>query len=80
LEIFIQRWGEVGDISIVEAPLRLLSLAAVHSKHISSFCDKTASTPIAVIVDTALQWVGLSKNNLRLKPEGCVSEIKTADG
>ena len=38
-------------------------------KEIVSFCEKTASTFVDVIMDTALQCVGLSKNNLCLKTE-----------
>lgn len=60
---------EVNDISFIEALYRILSLAANQLKNIGSFCEKTASAFIDAIMDTALQCVGLSKNNLSLKPE-----------
>ena len=68
-DLFYCCCDEVSDISFIEALYRILTLAAAQLKHIGSFCEKTASTFIDVIMDTALQCVGLSKNNLNLKPE-----------
>jgi hypothetical protein len=48
---------------------RVLSLAVDQLRKIGSYCEKTASTFFDAIIDTALQCVGLSKNDLVLKPE-----------
>lgn len=68
-DLFYCCCDEVSDISFIEALYRILNLATAQLKNIGSFCEKTASTFIDVIMDTALQCVGLSKNDLSLKPE-----------
>jgi hypothetical protein len=44
-------------------------LAADRLKTIGKFCKKTSSAFFDAIIDTALQFAGLSKNNLAMKPE-----------
>jgi hypothetical protein len=44
-------------------------LATSQLKTIGNFCEKTASAFFDAIMDTALQCVGLSKNNLVMNPE-----------
>lgn len=68
-DLFYCCCDEVSDISFIEALYRILTFASAQLKEIGSFCEKTASTFIDVIMDTALQCVGLSKNNLWLKTE-----------
>jgi len=68
-DLFYFCCDEVSDISFIEALYRILTMAAAQVKQIGSFCEKTASAFIDVIMNTALQCVGLSKNNLSLKPE-----------
>jgi hypothetical protein len=46
-----------------------LTLTADQLKNIGYFCEKTASAFFDAILSTALQRVGLSKNNLAMKPE-----------
>jgi len=46
-----------------------LTLAAEQLKTIGHFCEKTASAFLDAVMDTALACVGLSKNNLVMKPE-----------
>ena len=60
---------EVSDISFIEALYRILTLAADQLKNIGNFCEKTASAFFEAIMNTALQCVGLSKNNLVMNPE-----------
>ena len=68
-ELFYFCCDEVSDISFMEALYRILTLAADQLKKIGQFCEKTASAFFDVIMDTALKCVGLSKNNLEMKPE-----------
>jgi len=68
-DLFYFCCDEVTDISFIEALYRILTLAADQLKKIGNFCEKTASTLIGAIMDTALQCVGLSKSNLEMKPE-----------
>jgi len=68
-DLFYCCCDEVSDISFIEALYRILTMATAQLKNIGSFCEKTASAFIDVIMDTALQCVGLSKNSLCLKPE-----------
>jgi hypothetical protein len=68
-DLFYFCCDEVSDISFIEALYRILTLAADQLKRIGNFCEKKASAFIDAIMDTALQCVGLSKNNLSLKPE-----------
>jgi len=68
-DLFYLCCDEVTDISFIEALYRIMTLAADQLKKIGNYCEKTASALIDAIMDTALQCVGLSKNNLNLKPE-----------
>jgi hypothetical protein len=68
-DLFYRCCSEVDDISFIEALYRVLSLAVDQIRKIGSFCEKTASAFFDAIIDTALQCVGLSKNNLIMKPE-----------
>jgi hypothetical protein len=68
-DLFYFCCDEIGDISFIEALHRILTLVVDQLKNIGNFCEKTASTFIDAIMDTALQCVGLSKNNISLKPE-----------
>ena len=68
-ELFYVCCDEVSDISFVEALYRILTLAAEQLRSIGNFCEKTASAFFDAIMNTALQCVGLSKNNLAMKPE-----------
>ena len=67
-DLFYFCCDEVSDITFVEALYRILTLAVDQLKNISNFCEKTASAFFDAIMDTALQCVGLSKNNLIMKP------------
>jgi hypothetical protein len=68
-DLFYFCCDEVSDISFIEALYRILTLAADQLKNIGNFCEKTASAFFDAIMDTALQCVGLSKNNLVMNPE-----------
>ncbi|MDF1591852.1 MAG: transposase [Desulfobacterales bacterium] len=68
-DLFYFCCDEVSDISFIEALYRILTLAADQLKSIGNFCEKTASAYFDAILNTALQCVGLSKNNLAMKPE-----------
>lgn len=68
-DLFYVCCDEVSDISFLEALYRILTLAADHMKNIGSYCEKTASALFDAIINTALQCVGLSKNNLIMNPE-----------
>ena len=68
-DLFYFCCDEVSDISFIEALYRILTLAADRLKDLGEFCEKTASVFFDAIMDTALQCVGLSKNNLAMKPE-----------
>ena len=68
-DLFYYCCDEVNDISFIEALYRILTLAADQLIRLGNFCEKTASTFFDAIMNTALQCVGLSKNNLILNPE-----------
>jgi len=68
-DLFYFCCDEVSDISFIEALYRILTLAADQLKKLGNFCEKTASAFFDAIMDTALQCVGLSKNNLAMNPE-----------
>jgi hypothetical protein len=68
-DLFYFCCDEVSDISFIEALYRILTLAADQLKKIGNFCEKTASAFFDAVMDTALQCVGLSKNNLFMNPE-----------
>ncbi|UCD81844.1 MAG: hypothetical protein JSW26_10585 [Desulfobacterales bacterium] len=68
-DLFYFCCDEVSDISFIEALYRILTLAADQLRHLGDFCEKTASAFFDAIMNTALQCVGLSKNNLANNPE-----------
>jgi len=57
------------DISFIESLYGILALTADQLKNIGNFCEKAASAFFDAIMDSALQCVGLSKNNLAMNPE-----------
>ncbi len=63
-DLFYACCEEVGDISFMQALYRILNLAADQLKRMGTFCEKTAAAFFDAIMETALQCVGLSKNNL----------------
>jgi hypothetical protein len=68
-DLFYFCCDEVRDISFIEALYRILTLAADQLKVIGHFCEKTASAFFDAVMSTALTCVGLSKNDLAMKPE-----------
>ena len=62
-DLFYACCDEVADISFMEALYRILTLAAVQLKQLGTFCDKTAIAFFDAVMNTAMQCVGLSKNN-----------------
>ena len=48
--------------SSIEALYRILTLAGERLREIGSYCEKTASAIFDAIIETALQYVGLTKN------------------
>ena len=68
-DLFYYCCDEVSDISFIEALYRILTLATDQLIRLGNFCEKTALTFFDAIMNTALQCVGLSKNNLILNPE-----------
>ena len=68
-ELFYRCCSEVDDISFIESLYRVLSLAVDQLRRIGSYCEKTASAFFDAIINSALQCVGLSKNDLVLKPK-----------
>jgi len=54
---------EMADISFIEALYRILTLTGEHLREIGSYCEKTASVIFDAIIETALQYAGLSKND-----------------
>ena len=68
-DLFYYCCDEVSDISFIEALYRILIMATKHLKDLGTFCEKTASAFFDAIMNNALQCVGLSKNNLNMKPE-----------
>jgi hypothetical protein len=63
-DLFYTCCDEVSDISFIEALYRILTLAADRLRTLGTVCEKTAAAFFDAIMDTALQCVGLSKNNL----------------
>ena len=63
-DLFYACCEEVADISFMQALYRILTLAADRLKQTGTFCENTATALFDAIMDTALQCVGLSKNNL----------------
>lgn len=65
-DLFYTCCEEVSDISFIEALYRILALAVDRLKKFGVYCEKTADAFFDVIIDTALQCVGLSKNKLAI--------------
>jgi hypothetical protein len=68
-ELFYLCCNEVSDISFIEALYRILTLASNQLRNLGNFCENTALAFFDAIMDTALQCVGLSKNNLAINTE-----------
>lgn len=62
-ELFYACCEEMADISFIEALYRILMLAGNRLRETGSYCEKTASAIFDAIMETAMQCVGLSKNN-----------------
>lgn len=65
-DLFYVCCEEVADISFMQALYRILTLAAGQLRQLDTFCEKTAAVFFDLIMDTALQCVGLSKNKLAI--------------
>ena len=65
-DLFYACCDEVADISFMQAIYRILTLAADRLKQLDAFCEKTATAFFDTVMNTALQCVGLSKNNLQI--------------
>jgi len=65
-DLFYACCDEVADISFMQAIYRILTLAADRLKQLDAFCEKTAAAFFDAVMNTALQCVGLSKNNLQI--------------
>jgi hypothetical protein len=63
-DLFYACCDEVDDVSFIEALYRILKLAADRLKQIGNVCEKTATAYFDAIMHTALQCVGLSKNDV----------------
>ncbi|MDD3082927.1 MAG: transposase, partial [Desulfobacterales bacterium] len=66
-DLFYACCEEVADISFMEALYRILTLAVDQLKQLGTFCEKTASAFFDAIMNTALQYVGLSKSKLAIE-------------
>ena len=55
---------EVSDISFVEVLYRILTLVSDRLREMSALCEKTAQTFFDTLLETALNYVNLSKNKL----------------
>jgi len=62
-DLFYACCDEMADISFIEAPYRILTLAGERLRKIGSYCEKTASDIFDAIIESALQYVGLSKSD-----------------
>jgi hypothetical protein len=62
-DLFYACCDEMADISFIEALYRIVTLAGERLREIGSYCEKTASAIFDAIIETALQYVGLSKSN-----------------
>jgi hypothetical protein len=65
-DLFYACCEEAADISFMQALYRILTLAADQLKQLGAFCEKTAAAFFDAIMDTALQCVGLSKNEFAI--------------
>ena len=66
-DLFYACCEEVADISFMEALYRILTLAVDQLKQLGSFHEKTAAAFFDAIMNTALQYVGLSKSKLAIE-------------
>jgi hypothetical protein len=62
-DLFYACCDEMADISFIEALYRILTLAGERLREIGRYCEKTASAIFDVIIENALQYVGLSKSD-----------------
>ncbi|WP_407924271.1 IS4 family transposase [Desulfosarcina alkanivorans] len=62
-DLFYACCDEMADISFIEALYRILTLAGERLRKIGSYCEKTASDIFDAIIESALQYVGLSKSD-----------------
>jgi hypothetical protein len=62
-ELFYSCCEQMTDISFIEALYRILTSSGQRLRETISYCEKTASAIFDTIIETALQCVGLSKNN-----------------
>ena len=65
-DLFYACCDEVADITFLEALCRILTLAADQLKQLGTFCEKTTAAFFDLIMNAALQCVGLSKNKLAI--------------
>jgi len=65
-DLFYACCEEVSDISFIEALFRILTLAVDRLTRLGVYCEKTAAAFFDTIIDTALQCVGLSKNQMAI--------------
>ncbi|MDD4462897.1 MAG: transposase [Desulfobacterales bacterium] len=65
-DLFYACCEEVADISFMEALYRILTLVVDQLKQLGTFCEKTAAAFFDAIMNTALQYVGLSKSKLAI--------------
>lgn len=63
-DLFYACCDELGDISFVEALYRILTLAADRLREMGTFCERTAQAFFDTLLETALNYVNLSKNKL----------------
>jgi hypothetical protein len=63
-DLFYACCKEVADISFMQALYRILTPAVDQLRQVNTFCEKTAAAFFDAIMNTALQYVGLSKNKL----------------
>ena len=63
-ELFYACREEAADISFMEALYLILTVAADQLRKLCSYYEKTATVYFEVIMDTALQCIGLSKSKM----------------
>jgi len=63
-DLFYACCDEVNDISFIEVLYRMMVLAADRLKKSATYCEKTVAAFFSTLIDAALQYVGLSKNNV----------------
>ncbi|WP_372683673.1 transposase, partial [Desulfosarcina sp.] len=62
-DLFYACCDEMADISFIEALYRILTLAGERLREIGSYCEKTASAILDVIIENAMQYVDVSKSD-----------------